>query len=765
MKRPMVYMLVSYILGLMAFKYNLVIVSSAIVMLWVIFFYKNRRNIFVVLIIFLYILGLLRANLSEYICTTYEREINKEVLQEEVIKIGRIIKIKQYEDGLKKLTVKLDKYNINVYTKLDYEFMYNNLIKVNGKIHVYNKVRSKGQFNIKRYMDIRNIRGKIYAKDIKIIGRKKDINSIIYDLKNNIKDKISFYLKGDNKSLFNSILLGDKDELDAKVKEQYNIAGVSHIIAISGMHIFLISIILYKIFEWLGINIRVNCIINIILLILYLIITNYNISTIRAVMMACIVLVGIILNRDKDIYSSLSFSALLILMYQPLFIFDVGFLLSYMAVLSLIFNSKIINYKIKSINRYISTLIISSIIVNIYIFPILVNNFYQISTYFLISNILIIPLIGILIFIGILGIVFSFINIFITEKLFLIIDYIICYYNMITKFVCGFKYSTIKIGHLNSFNIISYYFIIIICTLIINKYIKIDINKVIKIICIVIICNIIVWYIFRDMNITILDVGQGDSILVKTNKNRVILIDGGGKYLPNKSLQNTGKKVVEPYLKYIGKDKIDIVIVTHPDFDHVGGILEIIDDIKIDKIILPKGNIESDDLYCEMLNKINDNNIELVKMKKGDNFIIDGIKFKCIYPDIYIDDRAINNNNYSLVFKISYKDFSMLLTGDIEEEDEDIILLNKNDIECDFLKVPHHGSLTSSSEEFIEGVNPKYGFISAGKSRYKHPNDKVLKRYNKKNIKLYITKNSGSIYINKILGKIYINTQLKKVNK
>lgn len=231
------------------------------------------------------------------------------------------------------------------------------------------------------------------------------------------------------------------------------------------------------------------------------------------------------------------------------------------------------------------------------------------------------------------------------------------------------------------------------------------------------------------LRIYMLDVGQGDSCLVKS-KDLTVLIDGGGDM--NMNGENIGIKVLMPFLMDSGIRHMDMVVVSHLHFDHVKGVMEIMGYIDIDKLVLPKVYLEVDqedhDLYKELLIRAEEEQIEILYMEAGQILSKGDVEMIALYPEPG-QKYDENENHNSLVMKLVYMNFSILFTGDIEEEDEDSLMKSGWDLRSDVLKVAHHGSNSSSTEKFLNTVGPDMGLISYGDNTFGHPSDIVKLRY------------------------------------
>ena len=231
----------------------------------------------------------------------------------------------------------------------------------------------------------------------------------------------------------------------------------------------------------------------------------------------------------------------------------------------------------------------------------------------------------------------------------------------------------------------------------------------------------------KNLQVHFIDVGQGDSTFIITPHNKTILIDGGGSLDKNFDI---GEKTLVPYILDRGYTKIDYIFISHFDFDHVGGILSVLEDLKVGKVIIGK-QFETSENYEKMIKIANEKKVEIIQVEKGKEIIVDNIKFNIIWPDKENIIKENNLNNNSLVMKMIYKNFSMLFTGDIEEIAErkiiDTYKDNSDILKSEVLKVAHHGSKTSSINEFLNLVKPKIALIGVGENnKFGHPSGSII---------------------------------------
>ena len=237
---------------------------------------------------------------------------------------------------------------------------------------------------------------------------------------------------------------------------------------------------------------------------------------------------------------------------------------------------------------------------------------------------------------------------------------------------------------------------------------------------------------------------SGDSTLIITPKQKKVLIDGGGGL--NRENYDVGESVLLPYLLDRNINCLDYVFISHFDTDHSLGCAKIIENLTVSNLILNK-QLEENDIYKHIVSIAKQKKVNLIYVKAGDVITLNGVKIKILHPqEKLIAENSINNN--SIVFKLEYKSFSILFTGDIENIAEEVILSKNINLKADILKVAHHGSKTSSSQRFIEAVSPKIALIGVGKNNmFGHPNREVIETLQSYGTKIYRTDECGEISI------------------
>lgn len=452
--------------------------------------------------------------------------------------------------------------------------------------------------------------------------------------------------------------------------------------------------------------------------------TGATASVVRACIMSILGLMSFLFYRKSDVYNNLAFSSFIILNFNPYTIFDMGFLLSYGGTIGIILFSNKLSKKFPIKNKilnYIKEMFFVCISANIIIIPIIMYNFNTLSLTFFISNVLVSPIMGIVVILGFVQIFLSIININLAYLLSIFLNPMLEILIFIADFTAKLPLSKILIPTPNIIFIIIYYVIILFCN-------KINIKKTIIILSIIIIIFNLLNLLPKDLRIYFIDVGQGDSTLILTPKGNSILIDGGGSETGS---FDVGEKILLPYLLDRGVTKIDYMMISHFDSDHVGGLFSILENLRVEHVLISKQGKESEN-YKHFLEISKRKKIKVIYAEAGDRINIEkNMFFEILFPTRNLISENILNNN-SIVARLVYKNIKILFTGDIEEiaEKELIKLYSKtNKLRADILKVAHHGSKSSTIASFLKLVNPRISLIGVGATNtFGHPNIGVLER-------------------------------------
>ena len=615
-----------------------------------------------------------------------------------------VIEIKGYE----KLIVNY-KYNDEIFNKLSY----GDKILVKGKLYVPNKNSNFNAFNYQKYLYYKKIYYIVNASSIDKIQNNKNY---FYTIKNILYKKIENMKSSD----YIKTLLFCDNSLSKDVKDSYRINGISHLFSVSGMHINFFISILFWYLNKITFNKRIKFIINDIFIILYLILFP-SASLFRCAIMSILFSIDFIFKLKIKKIDILFLTLLFSIIINPFIIYDLGYIYSYIVTFFLILSSN----KLKKMNR-LSKIIYISILSFIVSIPITIYNSYEVNIISVLLNIFLVPIISIII-----------LPLTIVTFIFPIFDNVLFLFTSLLESISLFisKIDITKIIFPKpSIIIIVIYYLVIIFSYRNRKYL---------LIIVFLLMGIYMYpYLNSSFKVVMFDVGEGDSYLIKYPNNKAnILIDTGFN-------EYRMKNEIISYLKSIGIRKLDYLIITHGDEDHMGEAITLVNNFKVDKVIFNIGEYQTHEK--ELIEVLDKKKIKYYNNLKQLN--ID--KYKLYFLNTKIYDNENDNSN---VIYFNYKNFKFLFMGDASVKREMDILDKYNLINIDLLKVGHHGSKTSSSKKFIDEVNPKYSLISVGKNnRYGHPNKEVLNNLEK--TKIYRTDIDGSIMYKIKNNKLKIET-------
>ena len=577
-------------------------------------------------------------------------------------------------------------------------------IKVLGEIYLPKENTTKNLFNYRKYLSTKNIYHLLKINQYKKVSNNKNI---FYFIKQTILDHFK------KNPYLNILLIGDNSYIKKEISKSYQNNGLSHLFSVSGMHVSLIASIISKLLSKLNEN-KKALIISIFLL-LYLQIVGLQAAVIRGVLFYILIQINKVFNLNIKLINLFILTLSITLLINPKFIYDLGFQYSFSISFVLIYLSDILNGKYSLLKVSLISFIVS--------IPISLYNFHELNFTSIIFNLFFVPFIVKIIFP-----LTTIVSIF---------TFLIPLYNILTNLMEKFSLLCTKVSILKfTFMHLQIYFYIIYIIIIILIIINLKKKKYYPIYLLILI--LFIHYLIPSFQnkkyLYMLDIGQGDSIILHINK-ETILIDTGGNISSETStiVENT----TIPTLKNLGIKKINYLILTHGDYDHMGESINLVENFKIENVIFNTGKFNY--LEQELIKKLNKKkipyyqNIEEISLKETTLYFLN--------TKLYDNE----NDNSSLIYT-KINNINILLTGDagVDVEEE---LMNKYNLSIDILKVGHHGSKTSSSKEFINYINPKISLISVGEdNKFNHPNEEVLN--NLKNTIIYRTDKNGSVMIN-----------------
>lgn len=577
-------------------------------------------------------------------------------------------------------------------------------------------------------------------------------------------------LSEEHAGILGTMLLGNSGEMEPQLRKLYQRNGIAHILAISALHISILGNGCYQLLRRLRFPPWLSGGIVLAILVLYGWVTGYSSSTVRAVIMFGLMLAGDWLERTYDMLTGIGIAAWLLLVENPWKLWDAGFLLSFSAVLALglvvpLLQTYIEPFRKGKVRWYLANSILSGIVLQLITGPVVIYFFYDFPVYGIFLNLLVIPLMTPLVFCGFAGILLSMVSPWLGRLVLLPCDWILKGFDALCTYVEQLPGSVWHVGAIRLWEIGIYYGILVCCYLMLQKkyYIRLGVIMVCY-------CCFLILTPTQCLLITMLDIGQGDCILMKTPNQHYILVDGGSS-----TRSGIGEYVITPAVKYYGSGRLDYVFISHMDQDHVNGIEELIvlseqGGIQIGCLVVPELALWDKEFQI-LIKQAEEAGIQVKTMESGDQLVLETVKITCLYPKSSEEEKDMkignySENNTSMVLSVSYRSFQMLFTGDLEIEGEQQLLEQSSQWmpqQYDVLKVGHHGSKGSTGEALLAQIHPEYAVISCGKeNRYGHPHEAVMERLENNGCKTLVTCETGAVTFEISRNGISVETYFEK---
>ena len=624
--------------------------------------------------------------------------------------------------------------------------------------------RNPGGFDYRSYLARQNISAIFYPKKgdpVRVLSSNHVglfRTDLVASLRNNFSRQITHHLgQTEEAFLLKGLLLGQRGQIDREIQQRFARTGVIHVLAVSGLHVGFILLLLLGFFSILRLPEIPRTILVILALIFYASLTGGKPPVVRASLMATIILLGYLLQRRSNVVNSLAVAALILLMVNPFMLFDAGFQLSFLAVLGIVlFYNRLMNFfqfsPQNGFQRFLKMkllpLLIVSFAAQLGTLPLTLYYFHRLPTYALLANLVVVPLVFVIVALGFalitLGPLLPFLGSLLAWPVKTLLTFLIQFVTLFS----GLPGSAIEsFGHLSLWYLMAYFILLGIIWYAENP-------RRVRQLALSMILLLVIWYsadtlshLQPTVKVTFLDVGQGDGSVVEFPDGHFLTIDTG----PRTESFDSGERIVFPFLRYEGCHRLDAIMISHHHEDHVGGAPFLLAHLPV-KAVWDNGDSLDNAIYRLYRNDIRQRQIPIRAVSAGFHTLNwHGASIWIFYPlktshKAGIIDSSDSANNHSIVAKIRFGNRSFLFTGDIERQVEDKLIQYGNLLKSDVLKVPHHGSKTSSTLEFLQSVHPHYAVISVGAhNHFNQPSREVLERLKKLNILTLRTDKKGAI--------------------
>ncbi|NUN69304.1 MAG: DNA internalization-related competence protein ComEC/Rec2 [Bacteroidetes bacterium] len=620
--------------------------------------------------------------------------------------------------------------------------------------------RNPGEFSYKEYLALNDIYASMTVRgygNVSVSGERDPnlfFEYIIFPSKRFVERTIRTVMEGDMAYFLIGLLLGDRTDLSQEIKEAFMNTGTIHVLAVSGSHVVLVAEIIVVVVGLLRFPRRPRIILVMVMLVYYMFLTGATPSVVRATLMMLVMQLGKLFEERTDIYNVLGVSAILILLYEPKQLFDVGFQLSFSAVFSIVYFYPLLNALIPRIPEpleevrimhWVWQLFAVSLAAQIGTLPFTAYYFGRVSIVSLAANLIVVPIVGVMVTVGLSGALLGIGSLWIASC-FSEVNRLMAMFTL--QFVAWAEQVPYAVVDTATFGAEQTIYYSVIVGLLFNLG-KPAVVKRFFFTGLAAVDLFLILSLFRPpddhLRVYFLDVGQGDGAVIRFPTGETVLVDAG----PSSPDYDAGERNIAPFLRRNGIAALDAVITTHPHADHLGGVPYILRNFPVHTAV-DAGQAAGSRLYREYTSLLS--STRHMTVRAGSVLDIGGARLYVLHPTRhFIDADSADGynelNGSSVVFKLVYGATSILFTGDAETDaEEHLATVYGTFLRSDLLKAGHHGSSTSSSERFISYVMPDHAVISVAKfNKFRHPSGKVIARLERYGAEVHRTDEEGAI--------------------
>lgn len=653
---------------------------------------------------------------------------------------------------------------VQVYSSED-SYQMGNQIQVTGWFEAFQCPRNEGNFNEKQYYHSKNIRFRVISQEEIILSpRVNRYRAAAKYFGKQMEQVIAKALTPKEAGILMRMLLGRKDQTDQEIKTLYQKTGISHVLAISGLHVSILGMGLYRFLRKIKIPGSCSGILALGTVIWFGIMTGLEISTLRAILMFFLMMAGRILGKTYDSLTALFLSGMIQVWENPQVLEYAGFLFSYGAVLGAVLTANILGKQKKQDTKErevkagrkkllenMAGIVKTSLCIQLATLPITLFFYYETPVYGVLANGCVLPFMGILLFSGLAGGLAGMVYAPAAVLLLIPAKWIIRGYENVCRLLLKLPGAVLITGQPEWGKIAVYY---LICGIVLYalwrkqqwRYLGAAVAAVL------VLC---VGNTPGGMELDVLDVGQGDGIYWKNEKGEHFFLDGGST-----DVGNVGTYRILPFLKCKGAGKIRAWFVSHADADHINGLQEVLEsDYPIEYLVLAQGMVR-DEAWEGLVALARKKNCRICYLKAGAYIESGDMRVTALYPE---EEGGTDRNGASMVMVFQWREVCGLLTGDIGNVQEQE-LLEQEGLEpyasqgMDFYKAAHHGSNYSNSSGILEKIKPENIMVSCGKkNRYGHPGKEAVARMEKNGSRMFYTMEKGQIKLRWRDGEVQIS--------
>lgn len=665
------------------------------------------------------------------------------------------------------------------------QISYGNQVTVHGKLVLPKAKGNPGEFDYRQYLKFRQIHTLLYVyhpEDL-VVHREPDRLNLkspvagLLQLREKFSQLVYTQLQHRQAELLLAMLFGEQGAVDRGDLELFRETGLAHALSVSGFHVGIVLMLVLALCRLAKAGQQITLMIALIVLVGYSVLSGFSVTVVRSALMGMICLLATHLGRERNLYHALAVSGLAILLWNPNFLFDPGFQLSFVAVMSITSLVPFLDEMMPKCLLGREKLISVPLGAQLGTLPLIAWHFSLVSPLAVLANILLVPLMSTIVILGLLSFVF-FKAAFISELFLQTAGFLIEVVVWAGSGIASLPGTLFYVAR-PSFSRLTLYYCLIFaavgiasCEFNFTKIIagrrlslgrelgqaaklRLPHRKSLSIF-------VLVLALFtvtvpgspgRNLTLVFLDVGQGDAIFVRSPSGTTALIDGGGvpDFFVNDSYE-PGRDTVLPFLRRLGRNRVDLLINTHPDADHLSGLQTVLEELSVGQVMTPPvSGLEAE--YDHFLSTARRKKVPHRALAKGDQISLDkNVIIQVLAPDAHAKLPNDNVNDFSLVLAVSHGENSFLLTGDVEEDGIRSLMAENtgenSSLECEVLKIPHHGSRGSFVPKLYAVTRPKVAVISVGKNNnFGHPSREVMQHLLSLGTILFRTDKHGAVIV------------------
>jgi len=652
--------------------------------------------------------------------------------------LSLVIRVNELSSGGNELP-HLKKLVLKVTAGQESDFPPGTIISFRGEMKVPVGSRNPGDFDYQEYLANQGIFYEVgcTAVSLQVLSESSGLRGLAASGRERIRTNILKLLPSRESGLLLGFLFGDTTGISKEDWEIYQRAGVLHLFAISGLHVAFMLGVAYFLLSFFmdGPISRVFC--GTAVLIIYYFLIGWKVSFVRASIMVFLGMLAVLTGRKRDIYTSAALAVGVILIINPGELFQMGFQMSFAATVGIVYYAAYL--KRLGLGRFLS----SALAAQITTMPLIAYYFNLISIVAPPLNVVAVMVSTLIASLGLVGALLSCLVPIFAKPFILAAGFLLYLLSEFILNIANCSWAAIVVPTPSLYYVFIAFAIILFLPQAVRlfPYMSFLAHRFKTVVTALIIVVIIIacWPQPAQMEVIFLDVGQGDSVFIRTPRGHTLLVDGGGTPGTDYSI---GKRVVRPFLLREGMDKIDMMVMSHNHLDHSEGLLELLPFVKVGSFLMPPRE-ENNEIEEKILKHCREESIPVLELVSGEKVLLEkDVYMEVLHPQA--TDEEIGNN-HSLVLRLVYRDVEWLLTGDIENKAIEDILARGESVRADVLKLPHHGSISSCYPEFYQAVAPRAVVVSVGFNLYNQPHPLVREYFVDRSIPYYSTKEKGAV--------------------